>query len=325
MTGIAQNTYPWVSIVMIGLDADRFLSHSIQAMTKVQYPSDRLEFIYVDGGSKDASVSIARTFPSIKVIELQTTRPTPGKGRNAGYKAARGSYIQFLDSDSYLHPLWIPMALPHFNEHVIAVCGLCHERYPEKNMYHVIAQKEWNGPEGFCEAFGGNVLVKKDALAAVQGYNENLVAGEDPELSYRLRREGGHIQRLNAPMVSHDVAMDNFYQYLKRATRTGGAYAEVSSLHRHEREKFWLRPLLRVIVSCIVPWIVLIAGSLLGHPVWAAAIAFTLALRTLRFIPSLVTNQRLSPLQALKYCLHLSFVVYPQFFGIIRYWTKTRP
>jgi GT2 family glycosyltransferase len=89
-------------------------------------------------------------------------------------------------------------------------------------------------------ACGGIAVMRVDAVAAVGGFHEDLIAGEEPELCLRLRRKGWRIWRLPIDMALHDAAMTRFSQWWKRTVRTGYGYAHGAHLHgdtpeRHQR------------------------------------------------------------------------------------------
>ena len=80
---------------------------------------------------------------------------------------------------------------------------------------------------------------------------EDLIAGEDPELSYRIRQSGWQILRIDAQMTTHDINMSTFRQYLKRAYRSGHAYAEIALRFLRNEEKLWLKELTRIVVKAV--------------------------------------------------------------------------
>jgi cellulose synthase/poly-beta-1,6-N-acetylglucosamine synthase-like glycosyltransferase len=271
-------------------------------------------------------VETARGCGGGKVIELRDPQPTPGKGRNAGIRNASHGLIQFLDADTVLNPAWFRIALPLMRGDVGAVAGQLKERCPDRNLYNVIVNMEWGISagrkghvfrEGPAQIFGGIVLMRKDALERVSGYDPSLVAGEDPDLSYRIRREGWTIYRTTSEMVTHDINLSPMGQYMKRAVRSGHAYAEIGLRYRRESEKFFLRQLLRIVTGAIAPVSVLVLGIALKRSVCGLALASALAFRSMRKVPDFMPGRGLGI--ALMYCLHLSLVVYPQFFGVIRY------
>jgi hypothetical protein len=84
-------------------------------------------------------------------------------------------------------------------------------------------------------------MLRIGALAAVNGFREDLIAGEEPELCVRLRAAGWTIWRLPADMAWHDAAMTRFSQWWRRAVRAGFAFAEGAHLHGRPPERHWVR------------------------------------------------------------------------------------
>lgn len=308
-----------ISVVIIGINVERYIKACIDSIKRTDYPQELLEIIYVDGGSKDSSVAIAQNCPHVKVIQLQQNRPTPGRGRNAGWKIAKHALVQFLDADTTVDPFWFKQAQEQLHDRVVAVCGRRSELERRKNPYHLIGDIEWDATPGFIDAFGGDVLIKKEALEAVGGYDDSLIGGEDPDLSYRLRQNNGLLLRIDAPMTIHDLNMDSFKQYCRRAFRTGHAYAEVGLRYRKDPEKFWLKELTRIGSSTTVPWFLWTSLSLLGLPILGPLLAAALAFRPLRLVKGFQEKFHLSMKESVLYALHLSFVVYPQMAGVLDY------
>ena len=74
------NNNPKISVVVIGINREPTLSACLNSVLKLDYPQ-LVEVIYVDGGSKDSSVAVARSIPGVKVLELNLKHPTPGRLR----------------------------------------------------------------------------------------------------------------------------------------------------------------------------------------------------------------------------------------------------
>jgi hypothetical protein len=73
-----------------------------------------------------------------------------------------------------------------------------------------------------------------DALAQVNGYDDAVIAGEEPELCLRLRQAGWRIVRIDREMTLHDANITTFSQWWRRMVRSGHAYAEGRAMHgRH--------------------------------------------------------------------------------------------
>ena len=329
MTGSEKdNNLPPISVVIIGINVERYLGDCINSVLHGDYPERLLEIIYVDGGSYDRSVETARGFNDVRVIELKDPHPTPGKGRNAGIAAAGHEIIQFLDADTVLNPSWLRTAGPFLlKEGVAAVAGQIREKFPHKNLFHTIADMEWGisagkdghvFAEGHTKTFGGIVLIRKEAVIAAGCYDTKLVAGEDPDLSYRVRKQGWTIYRIPVNMVMHDINMSTFAQYLKRASRSGHAYAEIGLRYCREQEKYFLQQLLRICLGTLVPAGIVLAGMVLRRALAFMIAAAALIFRPLRKVRDFMAGSR-SFFIALVYCVHLSLVVFPQFTGVLRY------
>ena len=204
--------------------------------------------VYVDSGSTDGSVDLARSLGAV-IVDLDMRLPfTAARARNAGFDCLLENspdvqFVQFVDGDCEVHPVWVDQARAFVESHpnVAAVCGRRRERYPERSIYNQLCDLEWNTPVGEARACGGDVLMRVAALEQVGGYREDLIAGEEPELCIRLRLSGWKIWRLNAEMTLHDAAMTRFGQWWQRSSRAGFAFAEGARLHGAPPERHWVR------------------------------------------------------------------------------------
>jgi cellulose synthase/poly-beta-1,6-N-acetylglucosamine synthase-like glycosyltransferase len=157
--------------------------------------------------------------------------------------------VQFVDGDCEVREGWLEQALSFLKaEPKFAIaCGRRRERYPEQTIYNKLCDMEWDTPIGEAIACGGDALVRVTAMKDVEGYRENLIAGEEPEMCFRMRQQGWKIMRIDREMTWHDAAMTNVSQWWKRHKRAGHAYAESYFLHGSSEEKFRQRENLRII------------------------------------------------------------------------------
>jgi glycosyltransferase involved in cell wall biosynthesis len=209
--------------------------------------SDAEVVVYVDSGSTDRSVQLARE-QGADVVDLDMSAPfTAARARNAGFRRLREiapdlRYVQFIDGDCALDAAWPARAAGFLEAHaeIGAVCGRRRERWPERSIYNWLCDQEWDGPSGEVSAFGGDVMVRSEAFIAVGGYRDDLIAGEEPELSVRLRGAGWRVWRLDSEMTLHDAAMTRFGQWWRRVVRSGYAFAQGAQLHGASSERHWV-------------------------------------------------------------------------------------
>jgi GT2 family glycosyltransferase len=197
------------------------------------------QVVYVDSGSTDGSVEMARAM-DVAAVELDARIPfSAGRARNEGFRRCRDlvpdlAYVQFVDGDCEVVAGWIEKAVAFLDAHrdVAVVCGRLRERYPERSVYNTLMAIEWDShPLGEARACGGNALMRADAFAAMTGYRTDLMAGEEPELCIRLRAAGWRIWFVNEPMTLHDAAMTRFGQWWRRGLRAGYAVGQSAHLY----------------------------------------------------------------------------------------------
>lgn len=244
-------------------------------------PKGMGDIIYVDSGSTDDSVAAAQAFGAI-VVQLDVTIPfTAARARNAGVAAATKSHdlIQFIDGDCALDPNWIGIAKKFLSQHpdVAVVCGRRRERFPGKSVYNRLCDDEWNTPIGEAKACGGDALMRFTAFQSVDGFNPNLIAGEEPELCVRLRAAGWRVWRIDAEMTSHDAAITQFSQFWKRAKRSGHAFAEGSAMHGAAPEYHGVAGTRRALFwGVALPAIILVLTFFLGAWAFLLCLAYPL-------------------------------------------------
>jgi cellulose synthase/poly-beta-1,6-N-acetylglucosamine synthase-like glycosyltransferase len=177
-----------------------------------------------------------------QVISLSGGQMTAARGRNTGWReAGQPEYILFLDGDTILDAGFLGHAKAALdaNRDVAAVFGQRREMDPGQSIYTRVLDLDWMIPEGETTFFGGDVLIRHDALAAAGGFEDALIAGEEPELCRRLRALGWRILRIDVPMTQHDLAIYRFSQYWRRLMRAGYAFAQVSSRFQSTGDPFW--------------------------------------------------------------------------------------
>lgn len=312
-----------VGVVVIGRNEGERLRLCLNSVLGMNYPRELLDVIYVDSSSTDGSVAMAAGL-GVRTVVLEGPT-TAARGRNAGWTQTDAPVVLFLDGDTILAADFVRRNLRHFNNPTIAgVCGNRREMRTGDSIYNAILDLDWNMKEGYIRYFGGDALVLRGALAAVDGYNATLIAGEEPDMCRRMRGLGYHILHVDEAMTLHDVAMHRFGQYWKRAVRTGYAYAQISSFYAQTKDPLWRAESRGNIVR---------AAFWMGAPL--VAVGLSLALRSWIPVGVMVLAALLlwgrTGLKTLKktrkpgvliaYALHSHLQQIPLFLGQVRFWT----
>ena len=195
--------------------------------------NDGCIIVYVDSGSTDNSVNVASEF-NIDILELDSSKPfSAARARNEGLKFIQNKnketeYIQFIDGDCVLNSSWIKSSVEYLNNNsrTSIVTGLLTEKNPETSIYNMLCSIEWDTNIGKLTGCGGIFMARIRDLVMVEGFREDLIAGEEPELCLRLRLKDKNIIRIDRKMAVHDANMTLFWQWWAREIRSGHAYFE---------------------------------------------------------------------------------------------------
>jgi len=307
-----------IGAVVIGRNEGKRLVTSLESIV-----SQVEHIVYVDSGSTDSSLEVAQKM-GVDTVSLDLSTPfTAARARNEGafyllqhYPTIQ--YIQFIDGDCEMQPLWIPVAIKFLEQHTdyAVICGRRRERFPDKSIYNLLCDIEWDTPIGDALACGGDALIKVDAYRQVNGYRDELIAGEEPEMCFRLRRLDWKVYRFNAEMTLHDAAMTKFSQWWNRTKRAGYAYAASFYLHGQSTEKFKKRE-----VSSIAFWAgfvpVAITFLSLINP-YLLVILLMYVLQVIKVFLKIKVNNK-THLIKLIYSISIVFAKFPQFLGLMKF------
>lgn len=108
---------PLVSLITIVFNGEKHLEKTIQSVLSQSYIN--IEYIIIDGGSTDSSVSIVRSFQN--KIAYWISEPDKGisDAINKGIKVANGELIGLINSDDWLEPNAIENLMKHYEPDTI--------------------------------------------------------------------------------------------------------------------------------------------------------------------------------------------------------------
>jgi GT2 family glycosyltransferase len=187
-----------------------------------------VEHIIVDGGSRDATLAIAASFPGVRTIAA------PGLGQsesvNRGVAEARGDLVVVLNADDTLRPAAIATlvdALRNAPSAVAAYGDAVHidERGTIIDQYPTLAFDRDALLEG-CYICQPASAVRRSAYLAIGGMDARFEVALDYDFWIRLARAGDFVR------VPATLAASRMHRANKTLTRRGDLYREVVRILR---------------------------------------------------------------------------------------------
>ena len=114
---------PLVSIVTPSFNQARYLEQTMCSVLDQEYP--RVEYLVIDGDSKDGSVEIIKKYVSKLAYWVSEKDSGQAEAINKGFSRAKGEIIAWLNSDDYYLPGAISSVVKMFEENpdVVMVYG----------------------------------------------------------------------------------------------------------------------------------------------------------------------------------------------------------
>ena len=104
---VQASSLPFVRVVLLDYNGGHTVVDAIEAVTKTQWPSDRLEIVCVDNGSTDGSLEeIERRFPSVVTIRNGSNLGFPGNNV-AMRELDEVDYVALVNSDALVEQNWL--------------------------------------------------------------------------------------------------------------------------------------------------------------------------------------------------------------------------
>ena len=195
-----------ISICIPAFNREKWIGAAIDSALAQTCPDK--EVIVVDDGASDQTPAICQQYGSRIVFASQ---PHLGgtAARNDLLRLAKGEWIQYLDSDDYLLPTKVMTQLASqkgdFPEAIYSpfiwefweegkVTGRRRSHYTDGRDF----AKTWLRIEPLQI---GTFLIKREALLALGGWNEQIPVAEDNELWQRMLLKGWRFRYIDEPLT----------------------------------------------------------------------------------------------------------------------------
>ena len=193
---IAENDLPKVSIVVAAYNEKDFIKQKIENTLALDYPKNKLEYIFVTDGSTDETPEIVAQYP-----EIRWFHSSERKGKMAAIQRVmpkiKNEIVVFTDANTLLNKNALRNIVRHYeNEKIGAVAG-------EKRIQVAAADDASSAGEGFYWKYESKLKQWDFALYSVVG-----AAGELFSVRRKLYED-----------VPHDTIIEDFYMTLKIAQK----------------------------------------------------------------------------------------------------------
>jgi len=278
---------PTVSVLIPAYNEERVIGQTLQRMTELTYPRDKLQIIAIDDASTDRTSEItdkfAQKYESIKVVHRYREG---GKGKSAalneGLKHATGEIIYCFDADYYpQHDILQKLTAYFMDPKVGAVQGrVTVLNEPKTLVTRLVALERIGGYRIDQKArddlqlipqFGGTVGgFRHHLIESLGGWAPNILA-EDTDLTFRLYLAGYKVRYVNEAQC-YEEAVEDWRSYWHQRCRWAAGHMQcafkhslslIRSKHLTLRQKVDGLLLLNVYFVPIFVWLAWLLGAIM--------------------------------------------------------------
>jgi cellulose synthase/poly-beta-1,6-N-acetylglucosamine synthase-like glycosyltransferase len=184
--------WPSVSVIIPAFNEQENIVRCLRGVLRQDYPERQYHVLVVDNGSSDATADLARGL-GVRVINFPVG--AVGGVRNRGVTASCAEIVAFLDSDCVPSPDWVRQGVQALrnNDSAVAVGGSCMAPTISSWVQQAWAEPLTSNPRKVRALAASSMFVWRKRFLEVGGFDEEMNAGEDDDLSTRLARSGGSL------------------------------------------------------------------------------------------------------------------------------------
>ena len=223
-----------VSVIIPVYNEEKHIRRCLESLKTQTYPIDKIEFIIIDGGSRDNTVSVIKEFENdLSIILLHNEKRIVTYALNMGIDNARGNYIVRMDAHAEYEKNYIEKCIYYLEtadaDNVGGIAITKGSGFVGSANADILSSKFGVGNSGFrTGAESGYVdtvpfgAFRKELFEKIGKFNINLPRSEDNDLNSRIRAAGGKVY-LAADIKFTYFCRDTVSGILGQAIKNGNA------------------------------------------------------------------------------------------------------
>ena len=184
---------PNISIVISAYNEGNNILACVNSLKAQNLPRDDYEIIVVDNNSTDNTLDIVKNLGIIHTVEY---KKGPAAAKNAGIPLANGNIIAFIDGDCIATKDWLKNVVSGFDNSDVGCIAGCITAMEDNNISPLerflikkghLSQKQHIEHPFLPYATTANAAYRREVLDKVGLFDEELLIGEDADLSWRMQ------------------------------------------------------------------------------------------------------------------------------------------
>lgn len=183
-----------ISLIIPAHNEEKYIGHCLESAIK-NSDSKLHEIIVVDNLCTDKTREIVSKFPG--VVLVKENKKGTSAARHAGYKAASGDILAFIDADTKMSKGWVEKIEKEFNKNPKLGCmSGPYTYYDVSPVENFFIRTYWPlytaaGAITECVVIGGNFAIRKSILDEMQGFDTSIeFYGDDTDIARRASQFG---------------------------------------------------------------------------------------------------------------------------------------
>jgi cellulose synthase/poly-beta-1,6-N-acetylglucosamine synthase-like glycosyltransferase len=228
--------YPTCTVLIPAHNEEKVIGNTVEAMLKLNYPSDKLKIMVINDGSKDATKAIIEGYASKddRVVLFDVPKGQGGKGKsralNLGVKQVKSEIVAIYDADNTPDPMALKYLVANLvtDKDLGAVIGKFRTVNKNTNLLTRFINIETLSFQSMLQAGrwqlhniatlpGTNFVIWRSLIETLNGWDEEALT-EDSELSIRIYEEGKKIKYIPYA-ITYEQEPETWKVWIKQRVR----------------------------------------------------------------------------------------------------------